>query len=100
MQNTITNKLKNEFKPSFLSVVDETHMHNVPSGSQSHFKVIVVSESFNGESLIKRHRMINKVLEDQLKVIHALAIHAFTPEQWAAKQDKELASPLCEGGGK
>ena len=100
MQETITTKLENDFTPSFLIVNDETHMHNVPSDSQSHFKVIVVSERFQGQSLIKRHRMINKTLEDELKVIHALAIHAYTPEQWHDKQDKDLASPPCEGGGK
>ncbi|MBF0265435.1 MAG: BolA/IbaG family iron-sulfur metabolism protein [Gammaproteobacteria bacterium] len=100
MQTEITKKLENEFEPSFLKVEDETHMHNVPAGSQSHFKIIVVSERFDGESLINRHRMINKVLEDELKIIHALAVHAYTPEQWIEKSDKELASPLCEGGGK
>jgi len=32
--------------------------------------------------------------------IHALAIHTFTEDEWSAKQDKDMQSPQCHGGGK
>ncbi len=42
-------------------------MHNVPEGSESHFKVVLVSGSFENKLPVARHRMVNKVLEDELK---------------------------------
>lgn len=101
IQETIENKLKQAFEPQYLLVENESYHHNVPAGSQSHFKVIVVSEQFADKSLLQRHRLINQCLQNELKHdIHALAIHAFTPSQWQDKQDKLLASPPCHGGGK
>ncbi|MEZ5448086.1 MAG: BolA family protein [Thiolinea sp.] len=35
-------------------------MHNVPPSSESHFKVTIVSDEFEGKALVARHRMINK----------------------------------------
>jgi BolA protein len=75
-------------------------MHNVPEGSESHFKVIIVSDAFKDKMLVARHRMVNKVLEDELKGgIHALALHTMTMEEWFEK-GKAAESPPCEGGGK
>ena len=42
----IINLLNSKLNPSILKVVNESHMHNVPEGSESHFKLIIVSESF------------------------------------------------------
>jgi stress-induced morphogen len=70
------------FNPVFLDVINESHKHNVPKGSESHFKVIVVSEEFEGLSLIKRHRAVNHTLAEELaQGVHALQIVAKTPSQ-------------------
>lgn len=53
--------------PSFLEVVDESFMHNVPEGAQSHFKVTVVSDAFEGKRLIARHREINGLAAEALQ---------------------------------
>ncbi len=101
VQDIIKEKLSQSFNPQFLQVDNESHMHNVPEGSESHFKVVVVSDSFAGKPLIQRHRLINQTLAEEIKnKIHALAIHAFTEQEWADRQDKQLQSPLCHGGGK
>ena len=101
LQQTLEQKLTATFKPDFLLVENESHMHSVPQGSESHFKVVVVSQEFENKMLIKRHRMINECLSDELKnQLHALAIHTFTSAEWAEKNDKSLASPLCHGGSK
>lgn len=97
---TIVEKLEKAFLPEFLEVLDESHMHNVPEGAESHFKVTLVSDEFNDLMLIKRHRLVNKVLEEDLKQIHALALHTLTKDEWFDKAGKVAASPLCEGGGK
>lgn len=62
-------------QPTHLEVINESNMHNVPKGSESHFKVVVVSMDFENLSLIKRHRMVNDVLKDELAGgVHALSI--------------------------
>ena len=100
MKQTIYDKLDEEFHPQYLDVADESHMHNVPVGSESHFKVTLVSDEFRNQKLIMRHRMVNMVLEDEMQKIHALALHTMTSEEWFEKSGKVVDSPLCQGGGK
>lgn len=99
-QETITKKLQDQFKPQHLEVINESHMHNVPEGSESHFKVVIVCEEFEGKMLLARHRMVNKALQEELDGgIHALALHTMTMEEWF-KKGKAPESPQCMGGGK
>jgi BolA protein len=100
IQQVIEKKLMDAFEPVFLEVEDESHMHNVAPGAQSHFKVSIATPQFDGVMLIKRHRLVNKVLKAELERIHALALHTLTPEEWFEKGGKVADSPLCEGGGK
>jgi len=101
IQEVIETKLKEAFTPAHLSVINESYMHNVPAGSESHFKVVIVSEKFAGARLIARHRQVNQVLAQELAdQIHALSIHTYTADEW--KQHNQLApdSPMCLGGSK
>ena len=100
MQNTIESRLNAAFGTEFLEVQNESHMHNVAPGSESHFKVTIVSHQFEGLMLIKRHRLVNKVLEQELKQIHALALHTMTATEWTERGGQVAASPHCKGGGK
>jgi len=86
------------FSPQHLEVENETHQHNVPADSESHFKVTLVSDAFDGLMLLKQHRLVNAALANQLKQIHALALHTYTPEQWQQRQAAAPASPPCKGG--
>jgi BolA protein len=100
IQQTITEKLQAEFHPEHLEVINESHMHNVPEGSESHFKVIIVSDDFKEKMLLARHRLINKALEEELNGgIHALALHTMTMEEWF-KKGGTPESPQCMGGEK
>ncbi len=105
IQETITQKLTTAFSPEHLEVINESHMHNVPEGSESHFKVVIVCDAFAEKMLIARHRLVNKVLEEELKKdrdecgIHALALHTMTMAEWS-KKGKAPDSPECLGGGK
>ena len=100
-RDNIEQKLIDAFAPLHVEVVDESHMHSVPEGAQSHFKVTLVSEAFNGKLLIARHRAVNSELKDELaNGIHALALHTMTPEEWFAKGGIAPESPLCLGGSK
>ena len=100
MQTTIEQKLASEFDTDYLQVENESHMHNVAPGSESHFKVTIVSGSFNEQMLIKRHRMVNSALQQELQQIHALALHTLTPQEWQQRAGSVADSPKCRGGGK
>jgi BolA family transcriptional regulator, general stress-responsive regulator len=84
-----------QLPPSHLEVVNESSGHGgYFPGKESHFKVIVVSEIFAGLRLVQRHQKIYAVAGDLLSPgkIHALAIHAFLPEEW---QGQDTSSPNC-----
>ena len=66
VEDDITAKLENTLIPQHLEVINESDMHNVPPGSESHFKIIAVSGEFEGKMLIARHRIINKALAEEL----------------------------------
>lgn len=101
VQQSITEKLTKEFKPVYLDVMNESYMHNVPKGSETHFKVVVVSSNFNDKPLIQRHRLVNEVLKEELATgVHALSIQAKTPEQWESSTKTIPKSPPCMGGSK
>lgn len=100
-QQIIQQKLKVAFSPLHLEVINESDNHNVPKGSESHFKVILVSKVFEGESLVARHRQINKLLAEELQGgVHALALHTMTPDDWFNRGGTVKESPECLGGSK
>ena len=100
-QQIIEDKLSSALQPSHLEVVNESHLHSVPPGSESHFKVTLVTEQFTDLPLIKQHRMINDVLKEELAgKIHALALHTYSPAQWNERNAPAPKSPLCHGGSK
>lgn len=100
VEDEIIEKLQNSLKPEHLEVINESHMHNVPPGSESHFKVVAVSNEFNGKMLVARHRLINKALAEELEgPVHALSLHTMTPDEWTEKGTAP-ESPPCMGGGK
>ncbi len=100
-QAIIEEKLNEQLHPVHLEVVNESDMHSVPPGSESHFKVTVVSDQFEGKMLVARHRMINEILAEQLAgSIHALALHTLTPDEWLEKAGRSPKSPPCHGGSK
>lgn len=101
IQSDIEQKLASGLHAEHLEVINESGNHNVPAGSESHFKVTLVSEDFSGKTLIKRHRMVNEILADELKgKIHALALHTYTAEEWDKMSNNAPMSPPCLGGGK
>ncbi|MFT5879264.1 MAG: BolA protein [Moritella sp.] len=99
--NDIKQQLLATFDVQHLEVVCDSHKHNVPAGSEIHFSVVIVAAEFEGKMLIARHRMINTALSTQFEEgIHALSIHAYTPQQWAAKPERAQQMPKapdCQG---
>jgi len=101
VQAGIEEKLTQQIHPSYLQVINESSNHNVPPGSESHFKVIIVSDEFENKNLISRHRLVNKILADELQnKIHALALHTYTDQEWYEQNEFAPESPPCLGGSK
>lgn len=100
VQTEIENLLKSALSPQHLDVENESHQHNVPAGSESHFKVVIVSDAFIDKRLVARHQLVYKALGDVVKnKIHALALHTYTADEWSERQAAP-ESPLCHGGSK
>lgn len=99
IQTTIASKLEENFSPVHLQVINESHMHNVPPGSESHFKVVLASTAFDGVRQVQRHQQVYKALSEEMSRIHALALHTYSPEEWQAT-GLAPASPQCLGGSK
>jgi BolA protein len=100
-RQTIETEIRKTLAPLHLEVTDESHMHSVPEDAQSHFRVVVVSDRFQGEPLVKRHRQINALLKAEFDAgLHALALHTMTPREWFDKGGKAPDSPECMGGSK
>ncbi|MDP4527829.1 BolA/IbaG family iron-sulfur metabolism protein [Alkalimonas delamerensis] len=98
----IEQKLLDAFDPEVLDVTNESYLHNVPAGSESHFKVVIVTPQFEGMRLLQRHRAVNAIVAEELaEHIHALALHTYTPSEWYQYYaEKPPASPKCLGGEK
>lgn len=101
MQRSIEGKLTAALKPVHLQVLNESGSHNVPKGSETHFKCVIVSSEFEGKALLARHRLVNTLLSDELGCgVHALSIVAKTAPEWERAQGAVPASPACMGGSK
>lgn len=93
MQQHLTTRLENALNPSYLKVINESHHHS-GAATESHFKLVVVSDYFNHLKLLDRHRFINELFKTELADIHALAIHTYTPDEWHKKATAP-DSPKC-----
>lgn len=97
----ITDIFSQHLNSTLIEIDDESHKHHVPEGQESHFNILIVSEDFSALSKVARHRIINKLLADELKNgLHALSLHLYTPNEWETAKDQQLASPNCRGGSR
>ena len=66
LRATIESKLTEALQPEHLEVINESHMHNVPAGSELHFKVVIVSGAFEGQGRVARQRAVNRALAGEM----------------------------------
>lgn len=97
----IKSQVSEVLNPVHLELVDESSQHSVPRGSESHFKLLVVSEQFKDLNRVERQRKVYSLLDGEFKNgLHALSLRALTPEEWQKTQEDEFQSPQCLGGSK
>ncbi|MCD6059765.1 MAG: hypothetical protein K0S16_76 [Moraxellaceae bacterium] len=97
-QALIESRVRDALPLQHLEVLNESHNHS--AGQDTHFKLVVVSPAFAGLRAVARHQKIYALLADEMsRGLHALALHLYTPEEWA---DAGAApeSPACRGGSK
>ena len=85
LQDTIIAKLNEHFNPVELNVINESHLHaghqpQFDGEGETHFRIQMVSESFNGLTRVARHRKINELLQEHFdQTLHALALELSAP---------------------
>jgi len=94
IENKIINSLINSMNISSLKVINESFMHNVPKDSESHFKIVIVSNDFKNLSLIQRHKLVYKSLDNIMNNIHALSLQPFSDDEFTLNPII-LDSPEC-----
>ena len=95
VEKKIEHTLSDNFQLSHLEVINESHMHSGPN-TETHFKVVLVSEEFKDVKLVQRHRKINELLKYELENgVHALSLHLFTMDEWKEKDEYVKDSPPC-----
>ena len=81
----IRQTLEAALKPELLEIIDHSATHAGHAGNRSgggHYNVTIISNEFEGKSLVQRHQLIYKALGDMMKQeIHALGINALTPSE-------------------
>ena len=86
-----TQKLNEAFHPSVLELVDESELHRghggYREGGETHFRLLIVSDAFEGQNRVARQRSIYDLLKDEIEErIHALQISARTVAEHAAQK--------------
>lgn len=85
--NRIRQKLQSALEASVLEIEDVSYQHAGHAGVQgdaneTHFNIKIVSSKFEGQTLVKRHRMVYELVGDELKSgLHAVSIAAKTPRE-------------------
>jgi BolA protein len=101
IQRRIEDNLTRALAPARLAVENESHMHSVKPGSETHFKVLIVSAAFDGMTRVARQRAVNDALRAELDGgVHALTMRALTPAEWERGDAEGFVSPQCLGGSK
>jgi len=92
--NKIKDILQKTFSPEFIKIADDSQRHLGHSGQKesggSHYTIILVADSFQGKTLLERHRAVYEAVGmDMNESIHALAIKAYTSKEWRRKSPNQ-----------
>jgi len=71
-------------QPASVAIEDESHRHAGHAGAKDggHYRLTIVAAAFAGQNTVTRHRLIYAAAGDLMRGrIHALSIHAFTPDE-------------------
>ncbi|AWY00737.1 transcriptional regulator [Marinomonas primoryensis] len=98
VQTQIDQRINEKIDIHHMTLENESYMHNVPEGSESHFKLVLVSDVFQGKRLVQRHQLVYATLQEEMTKIHALAMHLYSIQEWSERNALAPSSPKCHGG--
>lgn len=83
----IKRKIEEKLAPAKLEIVDESHKHEGHAGhreeGESHFRLLIVSDSFDGLTRVARQRLVFDILsEEMITHIHALSLKCLTTAEY------------------
>ncbi len=96
LQNIISKKISDEISVDYIHVYDYTaqHENHATFEGNYHLSMTLVSPDFESMSLIERHQLVYKALENFVMEIHAISIVSKTVSQWKESSDY-IPSPDC-----
>lgn len=94
LESQIRQKIESAFSPIALELENESSKHGFSRGPEGHFKLLVVSDAFEGLRSVERHQKVFAILKMEMTTLHALAIRALTPAEYE-KASGEFKSPQC-----
>ncbi len=99
LESSLRAKLESTFAPTYLEIENESHKHS-RGGDETHFRLILVSEKFEGLSRVDRQRQVAGLFDHERSMgLHALSQRTFTPKEWSEMKDRlTLKSPACQHG--
>ncbi len=86
MDELIKRLVEENLEPVNFELINESHKHLGHAGDdgsgQTHYKLIVVSHVFKGQSRVERQRAVMQVLKDAFDSgLHAISMKLSTPEE-------------------
>jgi BolA protein len=84
---SIEKKIENKLNPVSLEIINESHLHaghqeSFDGSGETHLRIKIVTEAFEGMSRVDRHRAINALIDDEIAAgLHAIAIEAKAPSE-------------------
>lgn len=93
----IKNNLETNIQPNFLRVINESNLHRGMANAETHFRIEIVSDHFTDKKRLARHRFIQNILKNELALIKAFSLHAYTATEWADHKINLERSPACQG---
>jgi stress-induced morphogen len=86
MKHTLAQILMEQLDASHVTIKDDSAKHaghrGIATHTHTHFALTVISEQFEGTSLVQRHRNVYNVLQGPIKAgVHAIQITAKTPKE-------------------
>ncbi|KAF4784391.1 BolA-like protein [Colletotrichum paranaense] len=100
VEDAIRSKVTAAFSPTTLEIYNDSHLHShhkAMAGSTSketHFRLVITSESFKSKMQSARHRMVYALLREEMAReggIHALQLKTLTPEEEERQKAKKAA---------
>lgn len=72
------------------STLSASHVdiQDISGGCGQSFAALIVSDAFQGKSALQRHRLVNGILKEEIKAIHAWTPRCLTEEQWQKEQQR------------